>query len=212
MIPADHLLAFCLTSFVLIVIPGPSVLFVVSRSLTSGRAVGLATVAGNAAGEYLLVVAVAVGIGAIVSSSIAIFTAVKLAGAAYLVYLGIQAIRHRRGLSEVVNAPTTVRSTRRHVGDAFVVGVANPKSMVFFAAILPQFVDKSAGHVPLQLLLLGAVFVLIALISDGLWALVAGTARNWFTTAPRRMELVRAGGGIAMVALGVRLALTQRTD
>ena len=212
MIPGDHLLAFCLTSFVLIVIPGPSVLFVVSRSLTSGRTAGLATVAGNAAGEYLLVVAVAVGIGAIVSSSIAMFTVVKLAGAAYLVYLGIQAIRHRRGLGEIVSAPAVVRTTRRHVGDAFVVGVANPKSMVFFAAILPQFVDKSAGHVPLQLLFLGALFVLIALISDTLWALAAGTAREWFTTAPRRMELVRAGGGIAMVALGVRLALTQRSD
>ena len=99
----------------------------VSRSLTSGRTAGLATVAGNAAGEYLLVVAVAVGIGAIVSSSIAIFTVVKLAGAAYLVYLGIQAIRHRRGLGEIVSAPAVVRTTRRHVGDAFVVGVGQPQ-------------------------------------------------------------------------------------
>ena len=89
--------------------------------------------------------------------------------------------------------------------------MANPKAIVFFAAILPQFVDKSAGHVPLQILLLGGIFVLIALFSDGLWAL-AGTARDWFTRAPRRLELVRGGGGLAMIAIGASLALTGRKD
>lgn len=211
MLPTAHLLAFCVTAFVLIAIPGPSVVFVVSRTLMSGRSAGLATVAGNAAGEYMLVVAVAIGIGAVVSTSAAVFTVVKLVGSAYLIYLGVQAIRHRRGLSELLSAPAVARSTRRHVGDAFVVGLANPKSIVFFAAILPQFVDKSAGHVPLQMLLLGAIFVLIALASDSLWALTAGTARTWFTRNPRRLEMVRAGGGLAMIAIGVRLAFTQRS-
>jgi threonine/homoserine/homoserine lactone efflux protein len=212
MLPTDHLLAFCITAAVLIAIPGPSVVFVVSRSLTSGRRAGLATVAGNAAGEYLLVVAVAIGIGAIVSSSIAIFTAVKLVGAAYLVYLGIQSIRHRRDLGQALTAPTVRRSTRRHVGDAFFVGVMNPKSMVFFAAILPQFVDKSAGRVPLQIAVLGAIFVGIALISDTVWALSAGAAREWLTRTPRRLEWVRAGGGVAMIAIGVRLAFAHQSD
>jgi threonine/homoserine/homoserine lactone efflux protein len=212
MLPTDHLLAFCITAAVLIAIPGPSVVFVVSRSLTSGRRAGLATVAGNAAGEYVLVVAVAVGIGAVVSSSIAIFTAVKLAGAAYLVYLGVQSIRHRRDLGEALSAPAVDRSTRRHVGDAFFVGVMNPKSMVFFAAILPQFIDKSAGNVPLQIALLGAIFVLIALISDSLWALTAGAARQWLTRTPRRLEWVRVGGGLGMIAIGLRLAFVHRGD
>ncbi len=212
MLPTTHLLAFCVTAFIVIAIPGPSVVFVVSRSLTSGRVAGLATVVGNAAGVYVQVVAVAIGIGAIVSRSIAVFTVIKLLGAAYLVYLGVQAIRHRRGLSELVAANGGARSTRRHVGDAFFVGMANPKAIVFFAAILPQFVDKSAGQVPLQILLLGGIFVLIALLSDGLWALAAGTAREWFTKAPRRLERVRAAGGLAMIAIGVRLAFTQRGE
>ena len=163
MIATNHLLAFCVTAFIIIAIPGPSVVFVVSRSLVSGRTAGLASVVGNAAGVYVQVVAVAIGIGAIVSRSVAVFTVIKLAGAGYLVYLGVQAIRHRRDLSEIFTTPGPPRSTRRHVGDAFVVGIANPKSIVFFAAILPKFVDKSADHVPLQMLLLGAIFVLIAI-------------------------------------------------
>ena len=210
--PTDHLLAFCITALIVIAIPGPSVVFVVSRSLTFGRAAGFATVAGNEVGVFVQVLAVAVGIGAIVSRSIAIFDAIKLIGAAYLVFLGVQAFRHRRefGASVVAAAPT--RSSRRHFGDAFVVGLANPKAIVFFAAILPQFVDKSAGDVPLQIVILGAIFVLIAALSDGTWALTAGTARNWLARAPRRLELMRAGGGIAMIAIGVRLAFTGRND
>jgi threonine/homoserine/homoserine lactone efflux protein len=210
--PTDHLLAFCITALIVIAIPGPSVVFVVSRSLTFGRGAGLATVAGNEAGVFVQVLAVAVGIGAIVSHSIAIFDAIKLIGAAYLVFLGIQAIRHRREFGATVVSTTAGRSTRRHFGDAFVVGLANPKAIVFFAAILPQFVDNSAGHVPLQILILGAIFVLIAAVSDGVWAVTAGTARNWFTRAPRRLERVRVGGGIAMIAIGVRLAFTGRND
>jgi threonine/homoserine/homoserine lactone efflux protein len=211
-IPTTHLLAFCITAFVVIAIPGPSVIFVVSRSLTFGRTAGLASVAGNSAGVYIQVIAVAIGIGALVSQSIEIFTAIKLAGAAYLVYLGVQSIRHRRGLGEALAAAPDERSTRRHFGDAMVVGIANPKAIVFFAAILTQFVDKSAGHVPVQMLILGAIFCLIGLLSDGLWALTAATARGWLVRSSRRLELIRAGGGIAMIAIGVRLALTQRGD
>jgi threonine/homoserine/homoserine lactone efflux protein len=210
--PTAHLLAFCITALIVIAIPGPSVVFVISRSLTFGRGAGLATVAGNEVGVFVQVLAVAIGIGAIVSRSIAIFDAIKLLGAAYLVFLGVQAIRHRRTFGAEVVAGSPGHTTRRHFGDAFVVGLANPKAIVFFAAILPQFVDKSEGHVPLQILILGAIFVLIAAMSDGAWALSAGTARNWFTRAPRRLELMRAGGGIAMIAIGVRLAFTGRND
>src|SRR5499427_2938002 len=179
MLPTAHLLAFTLTAFVLIAIPGPSVLFVVSRAIALGRAAGVATVAGNTVGAFAQVAAVAFGIGALVERSVAVFTVIKLAGAAYLVFLGVQAVRHRRSLAEAVGATAARKTPLRILRDGFLVGVTNPKAIVFFAAVLPQFVDRAAGHVPLQMLLLGAVFIAIAVVSDSAWALAAGTARAW---------------------------------
>lgn len=212
MVPTDHLAAFTLTAFVLIAIPGPSVLFVVSRSLTLGRRAGLATVVGNAAGVYVQMLAVAVGLGAVVEESLAVFTVVKLVGAAYLVYLGVQAIRHRGALAHAFADRAQAKGITRIVADAFVVGVANPKAVVFFAAVLPQFVDRSRGHVPAQMLVLGAVFCAVALVSDGTWALAAGAARSWLTRTPRRLATVGGVGGLAMIGIGARLAVTGRHD
>jgi len=211
-LPTGHLLAFILTAFVLIAAPGPSVLFAISRSLTLGRRAGLATVFGNATGVYVQVLAVAFGVGAIVQESVAVFTAIKLVGAAYLIYLGVQAIRHRRSLTDALGANIETQSTRRVLRDAFVVGIANPKAIVFFAAVLPQFVDRSAGHVPVQLLLLGIVFFAIALVSDSAWALGAGAARSWLGRSPRRLELIGGAGGLVMIGIGARLALTGGKD
>jgi threonine/homoserine/homoserine lactone efflux protein len=212
MVPTDRLLTFAAAAFVLIVIPGPSVLFEISRSVALGRRAGLATVAGNAAGEFVQATAVAVGIGAIVQRSAPIFTVLKVAGAAYIVVLGVRAIRDRRALSEVFDATMIPRGGRRIFVEGFIVGTTNPKSLVFFAAILPQFVTASVGHEPLQLMVLGLVFVLIALISDSAWVFVAGTARNWFARSPRRLEVVGGAGGLMMIAVGVRLAFTGRND
>ena len=184
MLPTSHLLAFALLSYALIVVPGPNVLFVISRSLQLGRAAGLAAVIGGQLGVYVQVIAVALGIGALVEQSVAIFTVIKLAGAAYLVYLGIQAVRHRRSLTAALDVAAGKRTTGQMLRDGFIVGVTNPKAIVFFAAVLPQFADRSAGHVPLQLLLLGAVFMGIALVSDSMWAIAAGTARAWFARSP----------------------------
>jgi threonine/homoserine/homoserine lactone efflux protein len=206
------LAAFALTSLVIIAVPGPSVLFVISRSLSLGRPAGLATVLGNAVGEYVLVIAVAAGIGSLVEDSILAFTVIKLAGAAYLVYLGINAIRHRRSVAKALTATSESVSTPRIVRDGFIVGVTNPKAIIFFAALLPQFVDRSAGHIPLQLLLLGCVFLAIALVSDTVWALMAGGARTWLARSPRRLELVGGAGGLAMIGIGLRLAVTGRHD
>jgi threonine/homoserine/homoserine lactone efflux protein len=212
MLPTEHLLAFIVVAAVLIAVPGPSVLFVVTRSLTLGRRAGIATVAGNTAGVYVQVVLVAVGVGAIVQESIAIFTAIKFAGALYLMYLGVQAFRKRHSLAAALNTPVAARDLRRILGDAFVVGIANPKVIVFFVAVLPQFVDPSAGSVPLQLLTLGAVFCAIALVFDSTWALAAGAARNWLVRSPRRLAAIGGTGGIVMVGLGAGLAITGRKD
>jgi len=211
-LPTGHLVAFALLSYLLIVIPGPNVLFVISRSLQLGRAAGLAAVAGGLMGVYAQVIAVAFGIGALVERSVAIFTIIKLAGAAYLVYLGVQAVRHRRSLAAALDSPAAAKSTGRMLRDGLVVGVTNPKAIVFFAAVLPQFADRSAGHVPVQLLLLGAVFVSIALVSDSIWAILAGTARLWFARSPRRLELIGGTGGLVMIGIGASLALTGRRD
>ncbi len=212
MVPTGHLLAFGATACVLIVVPGPSVLFVVGRALTLGRRAGLATVIGNATGLYLQVMAIAFGIGTVVERSIAVFTVIKFVGAAYLIFLGVQAIRHRRRLSQVLETTHVPRTTRRLVRDAFIVGVANPKTVVFFATILPEFVDRATGHVPVQLLLLGSAFIALALVSDGVWAMAAGGVRAWLTRTPRRLELVGGMGGMAIIGIGLRLALTGRKD
>jgi len=204
--PSEHLLAFVLIATVLILVPGPSVLFVVTRSLTLGRRAGLATVAGNAGGVFVQVVLVAIGVGAIVQESIAVFTAIKLAGAAYLVFLGVQAFRHRRSLVDALYVPVQPKLVRRMLADAFIVGVANPKVIVFFIAVLPQFVDRSAGSVPLQLLTLGVIFCTIAVICDGIWALAAGAARNWLVRSPRRLAAIGGAGGVVMIGLGAGLA------
>ncbi|HEY1642164.1 MAG TPA: LysE family translocator [Streptosporangiaceae bacterium] len=209
---SSRLLEFALLSWALIIVPGPNVLFVVTRSLQMGRVAGLAAVAGGALGVYLQVIAVAVGIGALVERSLLVFNVIKLAGAAYLVYLGIQAFRHRRSLVAALEVAGPRRSVRRMLADGLTVGATNPKIAVFFVAVLPQFADRAAGHVPLQLLLLGAIFVGIALVSDSGWALAAGTARGWLERSPRRLEQLGGTGGLIMIGIGARLALTGRHD
>ena len=212
MLPTSHLLAFALISFVLIIVPGPNVLFVFSRSLMLGRAAGVGTAAGGQIGVYLQVVAVAFGVGALVERSVAIFTVIKLAGAAYLVYLGVQAIRHRGSLCDALEVAAQPRSLARILWDGIAVGATNPKVIVFFAAVLPQFVNRLAGHVQVQMLLLGSVFLAIAVVCDSSWALAAGSARGLLARSPRRLEMVGGAGGLAMIGIGASLALTGRKD
>ncbi|HET7015843.1 MAG TPA: LysE family translocator [Streptosporangiaceae bacterium] len=208
----SQLLTFALFSFLLIILPGPNVMFVISRSLVLGRAAGVGTALGGQLGIYAQVAAVALGIGALVERYVAVFTVLKLAGAAYVIYLGVQALRHRKELWASLGAAVEAKSVLRIVRDGFLVGVSNPKSIVFFVAVLPQFVDRSAGHVPVQIVLLGTLFMAIAVLCDCSWAFLAGTARNWFARSPRRLELIGGTGGLAMIGLGATLALTGRKD
>ena len=203
---ADSFLAFALASFLLVIVPGPSVLFVISRGVALGRRAALATVAGNAAGVYVQVLFVAVGLGAVISRSAVVFNVIKFAGAHYLVYLGVQAFRHRRRLSTVLDVAGTYRPTSHLLREGFLVGIANPKAAVFFAAILPQFVKPDGAPAGLQMAVLGLVFVLIALLSDSVWGLAAGSARAWLAASPRGLELLGGAGGLTMIGLGVGLA------
>lgn len=208
MVPPENLLAFTLAALVLIVIPGPSVLFTIGRALALGRIGGLLSVLGNALGLLPVIALVALGVGGIVAQSVVLFTILKVAGAAYLVYLGIQAIRHRGRTAAEATGGVPPRSAWRQLGEGFVVGITNPKTIAFFVAVLPQFVDLSAGSVPLQMMQLGLIFFVIALISDGIWALVAAAARTWFGRSPRRIATLSATGGGLMIGLGGILLFT----
>lgn len=207
MVPWPNLLAFLLASALLIVMPGPSVLFVLGRTIALGRRGGLLSVLGNALGMLPAIAAVALGVGALIASSVVVFTIIKIAGAAYLVFLGIQAIRHRAARS-TPDAAAVPRSTLRLLLEGFVVGSTNPKTIAFFVAVLPQFVDPAAGSVPLQLAELGLVFFLLALVMDSVWAIIAGTARDWFGRSPKRIERMSAAGGVMMIGLGGVLLAT----
>jgi threonine/homoserine/homoserine lactone efflux protein len=210
MISSGQLIGFTLASFVLIVVPGPGVLFVVGRALSHGRRTAFATAVGHAAGNYVVAACVAVGLGTILQRSAEVFLAVKLIGALYLVILGVQAIRHRKSLATAMSGAAGASDGWRALRDGLVVGVTNPKTYILFGAILPQFVNRSGGNVPAQMLLLALISVAIGLVSDSTWGLAASGVRAWFAGSPRRYELVGGAGGLAMIGVGVTIAVTGR--
>jgi threonine/homoserine/homoserine lactone efflux protein len=208
-----HLLAFAAAAAVIVAIPGPSLLFTIGRALTVGRRDALLTVAGNAAGLLAQTALVAVGLGAILAASSTAYTVVKLAGAAYLVYLGVSAIRHRGQLATqfAAGAPARRTSTTRALRTGLVVGLTNPKTMVFLSSLLPQFVDRDA-NASTQMLALGALFATLALVGDSIWAIGAGRARDWFARSPVRLRRLGGAGGAMMLGLGVAVAITGRPE
>jgi threonine/homoserine/homoserine lactone efflux protein len=210
----SQVLTFLLAAEALLIVPGPSVLFVISRGVTYGRRAALATVAGNTAGSAVQAGFVAAGLGAVVATSTAVFTVMKVAGGAYLVYLGLRAWADRRSLADALRrgSEAPVRSARQLLRDGFVVGVSNPKTTLFFLAVLPQFVRDGGASPSVQLLALGLLFCTLALLSDGAYGLAAGTARRWLERSPHRLEAIGGAGGVVMVGLGVQLALTGRKD
>ncbi len=212
MLPTHHLLAFLLTVYILILIPGPSVVFVVSRGVSLGRRAALATVLGNSSGFMLQLALVSIGVGSLVARSDAVFTTLKLLGAAYLVFLGVRNIRDRKQLAALFApaTPATPKPLGRIVREGFYVGATNPKGLLVFTVVLPQFVDRSQGHITLQIVLLGAICIAIGLLSDAVWAIASGTAREWLGRSSRRLERMTATGGAMLIALGFGLALTGR--
>jgi threonine/homoserine/homoserine lactone efflux protein len=212
MLDTSLLLGFVTTALVVIVVPGPGVLFIVSRGVSLGRRAALLTVFGHFVGLMVQVAAVAAGLGAILERSIVAFTLVKFVGAAYLIWLGWQALKRRHQLAHGLDTYHVAASPRRVLRDGFVVGVSNPKGFALFASVLPQFVDPSLGHVGLQMLLLGLICGAMALVSDSIWGIAAGSARSWLSRSPRRLAAVGGTGGIVTIGLGIRLAATGRHD
>ncbi len=209
----ERLLLFALTATVVIVIPGPSVVFLVSRALANGSRAAVLSVLGNALGEYVLVVAVAFGIGTIVQESVLAFGFLKVAGGFYLIYLGVRTFQKRKSLAAAIGTLSTAPcSAGRSFVQGLLVGVTNPKTVVFLAAILPQFVSRGSGWIPAQIMVLGAVFAAIAVISDTAWVLLAGSFRTWFARSPRRLELVGGTSGLAIAAVGTSLLVSGRKN
>jgi threonine/homoserine/homoserine lactone efflux protein len=208
-ISAHQLLSFALAAFLIIVIPGPSVLFVISRGVAFGRRAALATVLGNTVGAGVQGLLVVFGLGALVTRSIVIFNVVKFGGAVYLVYLGWTAFKNRKSLAVDQTAGLMAKPALQIVREGFVVGVSNPKIIVFFTATLPQFIERDRGAVTLQMLCLLAVFCTVGLFSDGLWGLLSGSVRGWFAGSPKRLEALVGGGGLAIMGLGFRLAIAR---
>ncbi|HEY7854563.1 MAG TPA: LysE family translocator [Aquiluna sp.] len=198
---ASNLTGFLLIALVVIVIPGPSVVYTIGRALVLGRRAAVLSVLGNAIGVGFQIVAVALGLGALIAQSAELFFFVKIFGALFLIYLGLSAIVKRKAVLDTAVIENPPR-TRRILLESMVVGITNAKTIVFFLAAFPQFISPGVSPVT-QMLFMGLLFSIIGVASDSVWAIAAGTAREWLTSSLGRLAGVRAGGGFALMGLGI---------
>jgi threonine/homoserine/homoserine lactone efflux protein len=201
---------FVVAALALLLVPGPAVLYVVARSVEHGRRAGLVSVLGIHVGTLAHIAAATLGLSALVLSSAVAFTAVKVAGAVYLIGLGLWTLLSKRAETEV--ALGGVRNLRRAFAQGVVVNVLNPKTALFFLAFLPQFVDPNAAHPAVQIAFLGVLFALLGLVTDSLWALAAGTAGGMLRRSRRFVKAQRYVTGSVYVGLGVATALVGGED
>lgn len=214
MLPVDPglLAAFLAMSVLLSAIPGPSIVFATGRAVVHGRAVGLWTVLGDLLGGWFLVGLVAAGLGSLVAQSALLFTVIKLLGAAYLTYLGVRTLLSARRTGEL--PASTCEGLRggvpRRIREGFLLGSTNPKSIVFLAAVLPQFVAPGRGGIVLQMLIIGLIGGLLQLVVSTAWVFAAAGLRKWFARRPVRVTALEGIGGLTMIGFGARLALQGR--
>ena len=208
---SSTLASFLVLALVVIVVPGPRVVFVIGRAMILGTRGAIQSVLGNAVGVGVQIVAVSLGVGALIASSPVFFGLVKIVGSLFLVYLGIEGIRHRKDLRLELNSASVV-STRKTLVDSSIVGITNAKTLVFFIASFPLFVEEGGFAPPIQMLIVGGIFFVIGIASDMVWAVVAGVARARLVASPRGLEWVRFGGGVALTLLGVYLGYFSLTS
>jgi len=199
-----HFAQFLVASVLIILAPGPSVLFTLARGVAWGRSVAVLTVLGINVGALLLSLVVAFGLGPLLAHSKPLSIALQIVGGLYLIWLGVDALRQREAHAHAMTEREDVRPSRVQViRQGFTVGILNPKTLIFFAAVFPHFVDRTKGNVTVQLVVFGCVFCVIAFVCDSTWGVVAGTAREWLVASPRRLVVLRSIGGAVMCALGV---------
>ncbi len=203
---AGTLAVFAAAAVALLVIPGPAVLYIVTPAIAHGRGAGLVSMLGVQAGGLVHVAAAALGLSALLLQSATAFNVVKYAGAAYLIFLGLRKLLSRERFETTGERPP--RRLDKLFAQGTVVNILNPKTALFFFAFLPQFVDVDKGSVGLQIAILGAFFILIAVVSDGMYALAAGTASDWLRGNPRFLRAERWISGTVLVGLGVTAALS----
>lgn len=204
MVSSKYILEFTIASAAIILVPGPSVMFTIARAVSWGKATAMLTVLGNALGMFALSVLVAFGIGPILQRYELLLAGVQIVGGLYLVYLGYEALKTRHIQASELTAVTQAKpATMKNLQQGFMVGFLNPKAIVFIAAVFPQFVDPAGAAVSMQLLLFGVIWCALAIIGDGMWAMVVGSSRDWFVTSRNRLVAVRTSGGIVMVGLGL---------
>jgi threonine/homoserine/homoserine lactone efflux protein len=204
---AQNLALFAGAALVLLLVPGPAVLYIVGRSVAQGRKAGMVSVLGIHVATFIHVLAAALGLSVLLLSSALAFSIVKYAGAAYLIWLGLRKIF---GPAEVADANGDLPrySNARLFRDGFVVNLLNPKTALFFFAFLPQFVDVGRGHVPMQFALLGFIFALLGFCTDSTYALLAGTAGDWLKRSRGYLKFERYGSGILFIGLGLVAAFS----
>lgn len=206
LIAPSSLVLFMTGAIVLLLIPGPAVLYILSRSVGQGRPAGLVSAMGIAAGSLFHVAAATLGLSALLVSSAAAFQFVKYAGAAYLIYLGIRTLRSTD--ANQLQPASGQRDLRKVFGQGVLVNLLNPKTALFFLAFLPQFVDPSRGHVTLQIFALGVLFSLMGWCSDSVWALLAGTFASHIRGSTRIRRAQRNISGGALIVLGLASAFS----
>jgi threonine/homoserine/homoserine lactone efflux protein len=198
---------FLLAALVILLTPGPAVLYIMARSLDQGRVAGLISVVGIEIGNFVHVLAAVLGLSAILMSSALAFATVKYLGAAYLIYLGLHRLFAHDSVHSVANLQP--RSRQRILFQAVLVAVLNPKTALFFFAFLPQFIDPSQGSVTGQLLAFGCLFVLMAIVTDGLYALLVGTLGKWLKSTRFFQRIERYVTATVYICLGVTAGLAE---
>lgn len=199
---------FLATAIIILVIPGPAVLYVVARSVEQGRVAGVVSVAGISLATMVHALAGTLGLSAILMSSSLAFSVVKYIGAAYLIYIGIRIILTKQDIR--VHTTSRKRTLMRLFTEGFIVNLFNPKTALFFFAFLPQFIRPDSGFsVPVQFFVLGCVMALLGLVSDGIWALFAGSVARWLKSSEHALNIQRWLSGSILVGLGITTALTE---
>ena len=204
---STNVMLFISAAIVLLVIPGPAVLYIIAQSVEQGKKAGLISDLGIHTATLVHVIAAALGLSALLASSALAFDIIKYAGAAYLIWLGLKKICTRPTAASV-DTPVAKRHYRKLYRDGFIINLLNPKTALFFLAFLPQFVDVSRGHVASQIIFLGAVLIVVGFISDACYAIAASKAGQWLRTSRTYQHLDRYLGGTMLIGLGIAAALT----
>jgi len=202
---SQNIIGFLLLSIVIILVPGPSVLFAIGRALVLGTRAALISVFGNALGVGLQILIVALGLGALIQQSPELFFVIKVVGALMIGFLGVKAIWQRTKVD--AGNVSVSPSGKKVLSESIVVGITNAKTLVFFIAALPSFVDPSGGNPSAQMLVLGALFLIIGVTSDAVYAIAAGKARHWLGGSDQRLANFRGTGGLALTFLGFYMLL-----